>query len=57
MSSNVPALQITSTGVSAPDAITIRDGILQDENIAFGGELDIVTPSIQMQQSLTLLIR
>jgi uncharacterized phage protein gp47/JayE len=45
MSSNVPALQITSTGVSAPDAITIRDGILQDENIAFGGELDIVTPS------------
>lgn len=45
MSSNVPALQITSTGVVAPEAVTIRDGVLADENIAFGGELDIVTPS------------
>lgn len=45
MSSNVPALQITSTGVVAPEAVTIRDGVLTDENIAFGGELDIVTPS------------
>ncbi len=45
MSSNVPALQITSTGVVAPEAVTIRDGVLDDENIAFGGELDIVTPS------------
>jgi hypothetical protein len=45
MSSNVPALQITPTGVVAPDAVTIRDGVLADENIAFGGDLDIVTPS------------
>lgn len=45
MSSNVPALQITSTGVVAPEAVTIRGGVLADENIAFGGELDIVTPS------------
>jgi hypothetical protein len=45
MSSNVPALQITPTGVVAPDAVTIRDGVLSDENIAFGGDLDIVTPS------------
>jgi len=45
MSSNVPPLQITATGVVAPDAVTVRDGVLQDENIAFGGDLDIVTPS------------
>lgn len=45
MSSNVPALQITSTGVVAPDAVTIRSGVLTDENEAFGGDLDIVTPS------------
>jgi hypothetical protein len=43
--SNVPAIQITPTGVVAPDAVTIRTGVLADENIAFGGELDIVTPS------------
>jgi hypothetical protein len=45
MSSNVPALQITPTGVIAPEAVTIRNGVLADENIAFGGDLDIVTPS------------
>lgn len=43
--SNVPALQITSDGVVTPDAVTIRTGVLADENIAFGGDLDIVTPS------------
>lgn len=43
--SNVPALEITSTGVVAPDSVTIRGGVLADENIAFGGDLDIVTPS------------
>lgn len=43
--SNVPALQITSTGVVTPDALTIRGGVLADENVAFGGDLDIVTPS------------
>lgn len=43
--SNVPPLEITSTGVVAPDAVTIRTGVLADENFAFGGELDIVTPS------------
>lgn len=45
MSSNVPALQITSTGVVAPEAVTIRAAVLEDENIAFGGDLDTVTPS------------
>lgn len=43
--SNVPALQITSTGVVTPDALTIRGGVLADENAAFGGDLDILTPS------------
>lgn len=43
--SNVPAIQITPEGVVAPDSVTIRTGVLADENIAFGGELDIVTPS------------
>lgn len=45
MSSNVPALEITPLGVIAPQAVTIRAGVLADENAAFGGELDIVTPS------------
>lgn len=43
--SNVPALQITPEGVITPDSVTIRNGVLADENIAFGGDLDIVTPS------------
>lgn len=43
--SNVPPLEITSTGVVAPDAVTIRTGVLADENFAFGGDLDITTPS------------
>lgn len=45
MSSNVPAIQITPTGVIVPDSVTVRTGVLADENIAFGGALDIVTPS------------
>lgn len=43
--SNVPPLEITPAGVIAPDAVTIRTGVLADENEAFGGALDIVTPS------------
>ena len=43
--SNVPALQITPEGVVVPDAVTIRTAVLADENVAFGGDLDIVTPS------------
>lgn len=43
--SNVPALQITPEGVVVPDAVTIRNAVLADENIAFGGDLDITTPS------------
>lgn len=43
--SNVPALEITASGVIAPEAVDIRAGVLADENEAFGGDLDIVTPS------------
>lgn len=43
--SNVPALQITPEGVVVPDAVTIRTAVLADENAAFGGDLDVVTPS------------
>lgn len=44
--SNVPALEITPAGVVAPQAVEIRAGVLADENEAFGGDLDIVTPSL-----------
>lgn len=43
--SNVPALQITPEGVVVPDAVTIRTAVLADENVAFGGDLDVITPS------------
>lgn len=43
--SSVTALQITADGVVVPDSVTIRNGVLADENVAFGGDLDIVTPS------------
>lgn len=43
--SNVPALQITPTGVAVPQSVDIRAGVLADTNEAFGGELDVVTPS------------
>lgn len=43
--SNVPALEITPEGVIAPEAVDIRQGVLLDEDEAFGGDLDIVTPS------------
>lgn len=43
--SSVPALQINATGVAVPDSVSIRNGVLSDENVAFGGDLDIVTPS------------
>lgn len=45
MSSNVPNLKITANGVTVPAAVDIRNGVLADENQAFGGDLDIVTPS------------
>lgn len=43
--SNVPPLEILPTGVAVPESVDIRQGILEDTNEAFGGDLDIVTPS------------
>lgn len=43
--SNTPPIQITPTGVIVPSAVDIRTGILADTNQAFGGDLDVVTPS------------
>lgn len=43
--SNTPPIQITPTGVVVPSAVDIRTGILADTNAAFGGDLDVVTPS------------
>lgn len=43
--SNVPPLEILPTGVVVPESVDIRQGILEDTNEAFGGDLDIVTPS------------
>ena len=43
--SNTPSIQITAAGVSIPQAVDIRTGVLADTNQAFGGELDVVTPS------------
>lgn len=43
--SNVPQLKITATGVTIPQSVDIRTGVLADTNQAFGGELDVVTPS------------
>lgn len=43
--SNTPPIQITPTGVIVPSAVDIRTGILADTNQAFGGALDVVTPS------------
>lgn len=45
MSSNVPKLEITPEGVKVPSAVAVRTGVLNDENQAFGGGLDITTPS------------
>ena len=40
-SSNVPALTITDTGVVAPQTSDVLNGVLQDLNTAFGGNLNI----------------
>lgn len=41
--SNVPSLQITSTGVIVPQSSAVLTGVLDDLNNAFGGNLNITT--------------
>lgn len=43
-SSNVPALTITDTGVVVPQTSDVLNGVLDDMNVAFGGNLNITNP-------------
>ena len=43
--SNVPSLEITSTGVSVPQSSDVLTGVLSDLNNAFGGNLNITSPA------------
>lgn len=53
---NVPALQITETGVVVPETGAVLAGVLQDYNAAFGGGLNIenvATPQGYLAQETT----
>ena len=55
-SSNVPALTITDTGVVAPQTSDVLNGVLQDLNTAFGGNLNITnvgTPQGYLAENIT----
>ena len=54
--SNVPKISITYQGVTIPESTAIRTGILQDYNVAFGGNLNITstaTPQAHIADNLT----
>lgn len=58
--SNVPALTITSTGVSVPATADVLNGVLADWNSAFGGNLNIVnvgTPQGALASDTTTYIQ
>lgn len=57
---NVPAVEITDTGVSVPDTPSVLAGVLQDYNTAFGGNLNIsnvATPQGYLAQETTANIQ
>jgi len=57
--SDIPTIEITSTGVSIPDASDLFDGALADENDSFGGNLnitDVGTPQYYRAQSIAQAI-
>lgn len=58
MTTNVPPLLITSTGVVVPTEAAILAGVQQDMNAAFGGNLNqnLETPQGQMASSQTAII-
>jgi hypothetical protein len=58
MTTNVPAIQFTPTGVVIPSELNILGGVLADMNQAFGGDmnLDVTTPQGQLAQSQTAII-
>jgi uncharacterized phage protein gp47/JayE len=54
--SSVPKVTISYTGISIPQSTTIRDGVLADYNMAFGGNLNITssgTPQAHIADNLT----
>lgn len=55
---NVPAIEITDTGVVVPSEDDILQGVLADFNQAFGGNLNLNldTPQGQLASSLTAII-
>lgn len=56
--SNVPQIQFTATGIVAPPAQAVLDGVLQDFDVAFGGglSLDLSTPQGQLATSIAAQI-
>jgi hypothetical protein len=58
MTTNVPPLVFTDTGVSVPEESAILAGVQADMNTAFGGGLNpgLTTPQGQLAQSLTAII-
>jgi len=55
---NVPLLQITSTGITAPTQAAILAGVQQDMNAAFGGNLNLSleTPQGQLATSEAAIV-
>ena len=54
--SNVPSLTITDTGVAVPQTSDVLNGVLQDLNNAFGGNLNITnvgTPQGYLAENVT----
>lgn len=58
LTSNVPAVQFTPTGLVVPTEAAILDGVLEDINQAFGGGLNkaVETPQGQLASSETAII-
>lgn len=58
--SNVPAIVISSTGASVPQTSDVLNGVLEDLNTAFGGNLNITnvaTPQGYLAENLTSYIQ
>lgn len=58
MTTNVPAVQFTQTGVVVPAAADVLAGVQADNNIAFGGNLNpaLSTPQGQLASTLAAII-
>ena len=54
MTTNVPSLVFTSTGITVPDETAILDGAISDIDVAFGGGLNRLLPSPQGQWATSL---